>query len=213
MAENKFKLVILVSGSASTAIAVHKAIETGEIKSTEILKIISNSPRISGIENLINAGFPEEKIEAIDKKNIADEKLFNEKLINTIKKLNPDLICQFGWLCKTPLDLIKLFPNRIINQHPGPLDVLDGKFGGKGMYGINVHKAVLEYAKENPEFTETKASTHYVTENYDEGEIIGSKSLTLNIGESPDKLAERLLPLEHQLQIEVINQLKAKFSA
>lgn len=205
-----FNLVILISGSASTAIAVHKAIEKAQIKDTEIKKIISNSPRISGIENLINAGFPEERIEIIDKKKIGDEKLFNEKLLNTINQIKPDLICQFGWLCKTPFELIHAYQKKIINQHPGPLDIGDGIFGGKGMYGLNVHKAVIDFAKKNPSFTHTKATSHYVTENYDEGEIIASKELKINIEESPEGLAARLLPLEHLLQIEVINTLNAK---
>lgn len=204
----KFNLVILISGSASTAIAVHKAIESGELLNINIKKIISNSPRISGIKNLINAGFPKEKIKAIDKKEINNEKLFNEELFKSINETEPDLICQFGWLCKTPLNLIKAYPGKIINQHPGPLDTANGIFGGKGMYGIHVHRAVLDFAKKNPDFTHTKATTHYVTEEYDEGKIIATKELEINTEESPESLAARLLPLEHRLQIEVINNLK-----
>ena len=67
---NIFKILILISGSASTAVAVHEAIESKQLANIEISKIITNSPRISGIRNLIRAGFPEEKIKAIDKKEI-----------------------------------------------------------------------------------------------------------------------------------------------
>ena len=80
------------------------------------------------------------------------------------------------------------------------------------MYGINVHKAVIDYAKKNPSFTHTKATTHYVTEEYDEGEIIATKELAIDINESPEAFAKRLLPLEHQLQIEVIEKIQTTHS-
>ena len=139
-----------------------------------------------------------------------DEKLFNSKLLDSVNEIKLDIICQFGWLCKTPIELIKAYPQKIINQHPAPLDVANGIFGGKGMYGINVHKAVIDYAKKYRDFTHTKATTHYVTEEYDEGEIIATRELKIDLEESPENLAKRLLPLEHELQIEVIKELQAK---
>ena len=99
----------------------------------------------------------------------------------------PDLIILAGFLLKFPNNCIEAFPNKIINIHPALLP----KYGGKGMYGMNVHRAVVE----NKE-AETGITIHYVNENYDEGNIIFQTSVSLSGDETPDDVANKIHELE-----------------
>jgi len=110
-------------------------------------------------------------------------------IINILASLTPDLIVLAGFLWKIPQELVHAFPNKIINIHPALLP----KYGGKGMYGMHVHKAV----KENNE-TETGITIHYVNENYDEGAIIHQAKTTVLAADTPEIIAQKI----HQLEFE-----------
>ena len=109
-------------------------------------------------------------------------------VIDVLKKTNIDLIVLAGFLWMIPENLVKAFPNKIVNIHPALLP----KFGGKGMYGMNVHKAVVE-AKEK----ESGISIHFVNEKYDEGKIIAQYKCEVEENESADTLAEKIHQLEY----------------
>ena len=96
------------------------------------------------------------------------------------------------------VDILKNYENRIFNIHPALLP----KYGGKGMYGINVHRAVIE-AKE----TETGVTIHRVNAEYDSGEIIAQTIVEVKVGDTAETLAERVLKREHEFLIEVINDI------
>ena len=123
--------------------------------------------------------------------------------INELKKYNINWIILAGFLWKLPLKLIQAFPNRIINIHPALLP----KYGGRGMYGEHVHKAVIA-AKEK----ESGISIHYVDEIYDHGEVIMQARCQILETDSPEILAQKIHILEHQHFAAVIEQeiLKAK---
>jgi phosphoribosylglycinamide formyltransferase 1 len=110
------------------------------------------------------------------------------KVINLLKE-QADYIVLAGFLWKIPQNIIDSFPNKIINIHPALLP----KYGGKGMYGMNVHKAVAA----NKE-TETGITIHYVNENYDEGGIIFQAKTALEKEDSPSIIAEKIHILEQQ---------------
>jgi phosphoribosylglycinamide formyltransferase-1 len=116
-------------------------------------------------------------------------------------EIQPDLIILAGFLLKFPSNCIEAFPNKIINIHPALLP----KYGGKGMYGMNVHRAVVE----NKE-AETGITIHYVNENYDEGNIIFQTSVSLSGEETPDDVANKIHELEQAhfpvIIEEIINQ-------
>jgi phosphoribosylglycinamide formyltransferase-1 len=103
-----------------------------------------------------------------------------------------------GFLLKFPQNIIQSFPDKIINIHPALLP----KFGGKGMYGMNVHRAVLE----NKE-VETGITIHFVNENYDEGSIIFQKSVPLLTDETPESVAAKVHELEQRYFPEIIEKL------
>ena len=117
------------------------------------------------------------------------------------RQINPDLIVLAGFLWKFPEHIIDVYTNKIINIHPALLP----KYGGKGMYGINVHKAVLE----NKE-TETGITIHYINKNYDEGEFIFQKSVSIIECKSAEEIATKIHYLEMDNFPKVIEQLISK---
>lgn len=110
----------------------------------------------------------------------------------------PDLIVLAGFLLKFPEKIIKKFPEKIINIHPALLP----KYGGKGMYGMHVHRAVLE----NKE-SKTGITIHFVNENYDEGKIILQKDTNIEGILSAEEIAQKVHALEYHYFPIVIEQL------
>jgi len=99
-----------------------------------------------------------------------------------------DIICLAGYLYLLPSEIIEHYPNRILNIHPSLLP----KFGGKGMYGLNVHKAVIEAGE-----TESGCTVHLVTPEYDQGKIVLQVKCKVKEDDTPETLASRILLLEH----------------
>jgi phosphoribosylglycinamide formyltransferase-1 len=115
-----------------------------------------------------------------------------------LAKNHIDFIVLAGFLWLIPEDLIRTYPGRIINIHPALLP----KYGGKGMYGMRVHEAVLQSGD-----TESGISIHFVNEKYDEGDIIFQAKCEILPGDTPDTLAQRIHQLEYKHYPEVIEKL------
>jgi len=120
------------------------------------------------------------------------------KLLAVIKALDIDLIVLAGFLLKIPEDMVRAFANKIINIHPALLP----KFGGKGMYGMHVHRAVKEQNE-----VETGITIHFVNEHYDEGAIIHQAKVGLNGSESPEEIAEKVHALEYEHYPKIIEKI------
>jgi len=119
-------------------------------------------------------------------------------LLDTLRDHNIDFIVLAGFLWLVPAYLIEAYPNRIVNIHPALLP----KYGGKGMYGSNVHKAVLEASER-----ESGITIHYVNEKYDEGAIVFQARCDINENDTPETLAARIHELEHEHYPAVIENL------
>ena len=119
-------------------------------------------------------------------------------LITFLIQNNIDYIVLAGFLLQIPQALIKEFPKKIINIHPALLP----KFGGKGMYGINVHKAVLEAGEK-----ETGITIHYVNEHYDKGEIILQQKCALTAGDTAESIGLKVQQLEHEYYPETLKNI------
>jgi len=119
-------------------------------------------------------------------------------VLDILKGANPDLIVLAGFLWKIPEKIIKAFPNKIINIHPALLP----KYGGKGMYGNKVHKAV----KDNSDI-ESGITIHYVNENYDEGTIIHQAKTIILPEDDVDDIADKVHALEYEYFPKIIEQL------
>lgn len=109
-----------------------------------------------------------------------------------------DFIVLAGFLWKMPINIIDAFQNRIINIHPALLP----KFGGKGMYGMNVHKAVKEHNEK-----ETGITIHYVNENYDEGTTIFQAKAEISPNDTPEQIANKVHLLEYKYFPKIIKNI------
>ncbi|AWG21025.1 phosphoribosylglycinamide formyltransferase [Flavobacterium faecale] len=182
------KIVIFASGSGSNAENIIKYFNSNE--KAEVVGVFTNNPKAGVIERV--------KKLHIDALVFSKEELFEGKILSSLRDLQPDLIVLAGFLLKFPESIIAEFPNNVINVHPALLP----KFGGKGMYGMNVHRAVVE----NKE-TESGITIHYVNENYDEGAIIFQKSFAINSSDTAEDVADKIHDLEFNNFPVVIGQV------
>lgn len=122
----------------------------------------------------------------------------SDLVLNYLKKSGVDFIVLAGFLLKVPQNLINAYPNKIVNIHPALLP----KFGGRGMYGDNVHKAVIESGD-----TKSGITIHYVNENYDEGTIIFQAECPVEKGDTYQDVANKVHALEYKFFPEVIESV------
>ena len=123
--------------------------------------------------------------------------LNNNTVLENLTKTSPDLIVLAGFLQKIPEKIINAFKNKIINIHPSLLP----KYGGKGMYGLNVHRSVIKNNDSESGFT-----VHYVNKDYDEGDIIFQKTIKVAT-DDPNILAKKVLIEEHKYYPEIIKKV------
>ena len=173
------KVIIFASGSGSNALKIFEHFNNNQ--NIIIDSIYCNNPRA----NVINV-FQKLSVKTVlfNKKNLY-ERAFLEAIIST----NPDLIVLAGFLLKIPEKMVSVFENRIINIHPSLLP----KYGGKGMYGLNIHKEVLLNKEKFSGLT-----IHYVNKEYDKGAVIFQKKIKINEKETPESLSSKVLKLEHE---------------
>jgi len=173
------KIVIFGSGKGSNARAIIDYFQ--HHTSVQVVALVSDKPRRGFLD--ISYDY------RINLEIIKGEELSDPKWIAHLKLMyRPDVIVLAGFLKLIPTELIAAFPNRIINLHPSLLP----KYGGKGMYGLHVHKAVIDAGE-----SESGISIHIVNEHYDEGAILFQAHCEVNVGDTPENLAERIHKLEH----------------
>lgn len=186
-----YNLSVFVSGRGSNLRALLKEISNSEIR---VVSVVTDMPDCAAVtfakENNIHVDF----VSAARKEGFVT---FDE-LIEELKKLNVDLVVLAGFLKKISDNFVDAFQNRIINIHPALLP----SFGGKGMYGINVHKAVFEKSAQI-----SGATVHFVDKIYDNGKIIAQKSVDISDVEKPEEIAERVLKIEHELLPFVVKKM------
>jgi phosphoribosylglycinamide formyltransferase-1 len=175
-----FRLAIFASGSGSNAEAIMKFFE--HHATIEVALIISNKE---------NAGVIE-KAKQFDVKSLLINKeafYHSRAVLQILQSHGISHIVLAGFLLLVPDYLIKAYPDKIINIHPSLLP----KFGGKGMYGMHVHRAVIT-AKEN----ESGLTIHLVNEHFDDGEILLQVKCAIETNDSAETLAKKVLQLEHK---------------
>jgi phosphoribosylglycinamide formyltransferase-1 len=145
-----------------------------------------------------------EDVIVIKPQDFAALEAFGQAIVNECQKRAVDFIGQYGWLCLTPKNVIKAFQGKMVNQHPGPLDPGHPDFGGKGMYGRRVHAARLMFVRKvNRDFW-TEATAQRVAVNFDQGAVLKRKRVPILENDDVDALQARVLPLEHEVQIETL---------
>jgi len=171
------RLVIFASGSGSNAENIIQYFKNHP--NICVTSVLSNKKDAKVLERAKNLNTPSQFFSKND--------FFKEDTILNFLKNNADYIILAGFLLKVPKKILQAFPDKIINIHPALLP----KFGGKGMYGMRVHRAV----KEQGEST-TGITIHYANENYDEGGIIFQATTNVNKTDSPELIAMNIHKLE-----------------
>ena len=190
-------ICIFASGTGSNFNAILKAVKSKKLKS-KISLLISNNPDCGAVniakENKID-------FEIINRKKYSDltDKQYSGLFLKALKKSNTDLIVLCGYMKMIEKEVLKKYKNRIINIHPALLPA----FGGKGMYGINVHKAVIAAGVKVSGIT-----IHFVDESYDEGKIIFQKCCEVKEEDDEYSLQKRVLKLEHRYYWEVVRTIE-----
>ena len=182
------KIAIFCSGSGSNA---EKIIEHFQQKNDYIVQVLlANTPQALALKRAEKYGVST---------YVFNRQAFYEsdEVLNELKRLEVDWIILAGFLWLIPEKLINDFPSKIINIHPALLP----KFGGKGMYGINVHRAVVEKKE-----TTSGITIHFVNAHYDDGNIIFQASCDLLQTDTAEDVARKVLALEHEHFPKVIEQ-------
>ena len=172
------RLCIFASGTGSNA---QKIIDFFRHRSDVDVALIVSNKSTAGVLTIA-------KNEGIDSHVLHKKELSSEEFIQRLNDQQIDLIILAGFLKLIPKNLVKAFPNKIVNIHPALLP----KYGGKGMYGMHVHRAV----KANNE-SETGITIHYVNERYDEGKHIFQASCEVSPKDTAEIIAKKVLALEH----------------
>lgn len=177
-------LAIFLSGRGSNFEALQSAIQRGDLKA-KITLVASNSADAIGLKTATGLSIP---TAVFDRKQFSQGSDYSDYIFNQLAEHNVDAIALAGYLKKIPPFVVRHYRNRILNIHPALLP----KFGGKGMYGINVHRAVIEAGE-----IETGVTIHFVNEEYDEGEVILQAKAPVYPTDTPEILAARVLKIEH----------------
>ena len=189
------RIVIFASGGGTNAENLIRFFQNDA--NVAVIQVLTNNPRAKVLERCksLNVKTLTFNREAFSKTN---------DVLNILKTSKPDLIVLAGFLWKIPEFILAEFPNKVINVHPALLP----KYGGKGMYGMHVHEAVVK-AKE----TETGITIHYVNEHYDEGAIIFQAKCDVNSDDSAADVAIKIHELEMKYFPKVVNDVLKKSSS
>jgi formyltetrahydrofolate-dependent phosphoribosylglycinamide formyltransferase len=183
------RLAIFASGAGSNAKRIIEHFNNNA--SAKVVLIVCNNPTAGVLQIAADNNIP---VMMINRKGFYEE----EQCLQELELHQVDLIVLAGFLWIIPAYLIKAYPNRIINIHPALLP----KFGGKGMYGENVHKAIIEAGEK-----ESGITIHYVDEHYDKGDIIFQARCAVESADTPAALAQKIHVLEHEHYPRVIEKL------
>ncbi|MFQ5822450.1 MAG: phosphoribosylglycinamide formyltransferase [bacterium] len=187
----RLKVGVLASGRGSNLKALLKAIERGELFA-EIVLVVSNKAdagvfTIASEYDIPTLHLSQEKFSSTEE--------FDRALLSALNQHQVEVIALAGYLKKISSTIIRAYKYRILNIHPALLP----SFGGKGMYGIKVHQAVLDYGCKVSGVT-----VHLVDEEFDTGPPILQRCVPVNQDDTPESLAARVLEVEHKIYAEAL---------
>jgi len=191
----KKRIAIFASGSGSNAQKIMEHFKRNS--EAEVVLILTNNPQAYVLQRADNFEVPSHIFTRNEFYNTDD-------VIKLLKNLQVDLIVLAGFLWLVPMSLLKAFPNRIINLHPSLLP----KYGGTGMYGDHVHKAILAAGEE-----ESGITIHFVNEVFDEGEVIHQSKFKIEPGDNLEMIKFKGQQLEHLHFPRVVENLLKKMKS
>ena len=184
------RIAVFVSGSGSNLQNIIDAVQDGTLPNVEIAMVMADRDCYA-VERALDVDIPTYLLE--------DRKTFSEDADHNLEGEDVDLIVLAGFLSILTRDFTQKWEGRIINIHPALLP----KYGGKGMYGKHVHKAVLGSGDE-----ESGATVHYVTAGVDEGEIVVQGKFKVEKGDTVEDLQRKVAEVEMEILIEAIRKLE-----
>jgi len=187
-------IAVFASHGGSDLQAIIDACKTGRLDARVSLVISNNSKSMAlkrAEDNKIPAYHYSQKV-------IEDTQMLEDAMLKTLAEHDTQIIFLAGYLKKLSSGILKAFEGRIFNIHPSLLP----KYGGKGMYGINVHEAVIKAGD-----AETGITIHRVDDGYDTGEIIAQRRVPVLEGDTAEVLAARVLEQEHIFIVEVLSEI------
>ena len=173
------RIVLFASGSGSNVENIAQYFEGDD--RVEIVGVLCNNPGAGVVDRCKRLRLP---LYCFNRPAYME----GDGILALLKGLDPDLIVLAGFLWKIPESTVAAFPDKIINIHPALLP----RFGGKGMYGIHVHRAVIEAGE-----TESGITIHRVNEAYDKGSILLQEKTPIEPGDTPEALAKKIHALEY----------------
>ncbi len=175
------KIAVLVSGGGTNLQALIDAQSRGEIIGGKITAVISSAPDAYALERAAKADIPGF---VIARKAYASNRDMTLALVDKLKELNIDLVVLAGFMVIVTEEMVKAYPNAIINVHPA----LIPSFAGPGCYGLHVHEKALEYGVKL-----SGATVHFVSEECDGGPIISQKAVEVLPDDTPEVLQRRIM--------------------
>lgn len=186
------KIAIFASGAGTNAENIIRYFANDE--RIKVVLVLSNNQK-AGVHARVNAlGVPSLVF-------TRDEFAEGTPIVDILAEYEVDFIVLAGFMCFVSEPLQKAFSGRIVNIHPSLLP----KFGGKGMYGMHVHEAVVKSGEK-----ESGITIHYINEHYDEGAIIFQASCPVHPNDTPEDLAARVHALEYEYYPKVVEEILGK---
>lgn len=182
-------LALFLSGGGGNAANLLRACREGRVPARPVIAI-SSSSKAAGVDRLAAEGLP---VEVLLRSGFADDAAFSEACLARAEQAGAELVCLCGWLKK--LVLPPRWQGRILNIHPALLPA----FGGAGMYGMHVHRAVLEAGA-----TVSGPTVHLVDDEYDHGRILAQRPVAVLPGDAPEDLQARVYAAEMELYPEAL---------
>ncbi len=179
-------IAVFASGNGTNLQALMNASKGGILRG-EVAAVISNNSRAYALERARKENIPAYHISG---KTYSERAKFVSRLFEVFDENNINLVVLAGYMKLVPIEVVRKYRSRIINIHPA---LLPG-YGGKGMYGTNVHKAVIESGDQL-----SGATVHIVDEIYDHGAILIQRTVPVLADDTPESLAARVLKVEHQI--------------
>lgn len=177
----KQRVAVLVSGTGTNLQALLDAEGRGEIPHGRISLVLSSRGGAYALQRAAQAGVP---TAVVERRQCADQREFEQKLLAGLRAAKIDLIVLAGFMHILSADFIRHYPGQIINVHPSLIPA----FCGPGMYGLRVHRAALDYGVKI-----SGATVHFVNEITDGGQIISQRAVAVKAGDTPESLQARVL--------------------
>ena len=178
------RLALFISGTGGNALNLLRACQEGRVSALPVLALAS-SAQAAGIARLEGEGLP---TAIVVRKDFESDEAFSEACYRAAEAAGAEVICLCGWLKK--LTVPPRWQGRILNIHPGLLP----RYGGPGMYGMHVHRAVLTAGE-----AESGATVHMVDAEYDHGRILDQLRVPVLPGDTPEDLQRRVYAAEMEL--------------